>query len=191
MPSRQATKLPEEISGVKFQPAFEKGEKKRRRSRPVFSFRRFIYPAESLHPGPPVDRSATSGTCKWPPCFPALAGRSAAASPPAPEKRSMKTDTGSRQIPHADCPRRRSRKPGRLHRAPPLVGLVLRVQGVQPFSVWPHVVSGPMLLILAVHSDDSIFPTKNSCDPYYRAAKTFPKKLNSPFFTTNLYFRAS
>ncbi len=32
------------------------------------------------------------------------------------------------------------------------------------FSLWPCVAPGPRLLILSVHSDDSIFPGKNSCE---------------------------
>src|SRR5260370_3463388 len=82
----------------------------------------------------------------------------------APEKRSTKRDIGSHRIPRANCPRRRSRKPGRLLQARRLAGSVQPVRGVQPFFLWPPVAPGPMLLILSVHSDDSIFQGENSCE---------------------------
>jgi hypothetical protein len=59
------------------------------------------------------------------------------------------------------------------------------------FRCGPGFARGPLLLILSVHSDDSIFPAKNSWTLVAAAANSLLGKLNSRSFTTNLYSRAS
>lgn len=39
------------------------------------------------------------------------------------------------------------------------------------FSVWPHAVPEPILLILSVHREDSISHEKNSCELRHRASE--------------------
>src|SRR4029077_14069890 len=63
---------------------------------------------------------------------PPAPGRSAGASPPAPETRSTKTGSGSRQTPPACSPHRKSTKPGRPHPAPPPAESTPPTPAVQP-----------------------------------------------------------
>src|SRR5713226_7431149 len=91
--------------------------------------------AGSLPPAPPSGRSATAGTCTYRPSSPAAPDRSAAASPPAPETRSTKTGSDSRQTPRAGSPHPKSTIPGRPHPAPPSAESTPPTPAVQPFPL--------------------------------------------------------
>src|SRR2546429_2077959 len=59
----------------------------------------------------------------------------------APEKRSRKKGSGSRQTRHASFPRRKSKKPGRRDPTPRFAESIQPVPGVLPFCIssgWPH-----------------------------------------------------
>jgi hypothetical protein len=44
------------------------------------------------------------------------------------------------------------------------------------FSMWPQATPGPLLLNLLLHSDDNIFPGKNSCELRHSARQALLRK---------------